>query len=273
MQPRKKNLSFEESSSDTIGIYLDELKMRPLLKHVEMMHLFETCERGGKEAEKARKKLIESNLRLVISIAKKQKGHNIPLEDLIQEGNLGLLKAIERFDYKKGFKFSTYATWWIKQAISQHLLKRKRMIRLPAHAAGVQKKLLQATQEFKELNGSNPTNDDLLDALGVSETVMKATMAASHSVVSLNQPIGSDSDSSTIEEKLEDHNERNDPFYNVASKELIHIVKNVLSNLSEKEAIILKLRFGLFDISEEDKNQYYLTEEQKLCLLKGDEFK
>lgn len=269
--PIKKNSA--ENINDTIGSYLSELKSRPLLKHVEMMNLFEVCEKGGKEAEKARKKLIESNLRLVISIAKKQKGHNLPLEDLVQEGNLGLLKAIEKFDYKKGFKFSTYATWWIKQAINQHVLKRKRMIRLPAHAAGIQKKLLQVAEEFREINGSEPTSTDLLGMLEVSETVMKATMAASHHVVSLNQPMGNDAEnSSTVEEKLEDSNEHNDPFYNVSSKELIHIVKRVLSSLSEKEAVILKLRFGLFD-SQEDRSQYFITEDQKNELINGEEFK
>lgn len=271
MQSLKKSLLLKEPN-DSLGVYLNELKTKPLLKHVEMVNLFQDCEKGGKEAEKARKKLIESNLRLVISIAKKQKGHNLPMEDLIQEGNLGLIKAIERFDYKKGFKFSTYATWWIKQAISQHVLKRKRMIRLPAHAAGVQKKLLQATEVFKEANGIQPTDDELVDVLGISENVIKATIAASHHIVSLNQHLGSDSDSATVEEKLVDQNKHNDPFYNVASKELIQIVKKVFSSLSEKEAIILKLRFGLFDVSEEEKEQYFITEEQKNSLLNGDEF-
>lgn len=271
MQILKKNF-VSEDSSDSIGVYLNELKTRPLLKHIEMMDLFQICEKGGKEAEKARKRLIESNLRLVISIAKKQKGHNLPLEDLIQEGNLGLIKAIERFDYKKGFKFSTYATWWIKQAISQHVLKRKRMIRLPAHAAGVQRKLLQAIEKLKDSTGNHPTNDELVDELGASETVVKATIAASNHVISLNQPLNSDLDSMTLEEKLIDQNKHNDPFYNVSSKELIQIVKKVFSSLSEKEATILKLRFGLFDVPEEEKEKYFITQQQRASLLDGHDF-
>lgn len=253
----------------TIGTYLKDLKNHPQLKHPEVVSLFQTYETGGPAAEKARKKLIESNLRLVISIAKKQKGHNIPLEDLIQEGNLGLLKAIERFDYKKGFRFSTYATWWIKQAISQHVLKRKRMIRLPAHAAGIQRKLLQASEEFKELTGTDPTQEDLITLIDASETVVKATLASGNNVVSLSQTISSDPDSGTLEDKLEDSDHRNDPFYNVSSRELLEVVRTVLSSLTEKESAILKLRFGLFDEEGIDKNEYLLSEDQVHDLESG----
>jgi len=256
-------------SGGTIGAYLNDLKSYPQLKHPEVVSLFQTYEAGGTAAEKARKKLIESNLRLVISIAKKQKGHNIPLEDLIQEGNLGLLKAIERFDYKKGFRFSTYATWWIKQAISQHVLKRKRMIRLPAHAAGIQRKLIQASEEFKEMTGTDPSQEDLLALVDASETVVKATMASGNNVVSLSQTISSDPDSGTLEERLEDVDHRSDPFYNVSSRELMEIVRSVLSSLTEKESAILRLRFGLFDDAILEDEEYKLSEEDTISLSQG----
>jgi RNA polymerase sigma factor (sigma-70 family) len=260
-----------ESNDSVINTYFKELKKFPQLKHADVIELFQVLETSEKcrGSEIARKKLIECNLRLVISIAKKFKSHNIPLEDMIQEGNLGLLKAIERFDYKKGFRFSTYATWWIKQAIGQHVLKRKRMTRLPAHAAGVQRKLFQANKDFRAANGEDPTQEELLSLVDASETVIMATIASGKNIVSLNQAIFSDSDGGTLEDRIEDTNYRNDPFYNVSSKELMCTVRDVLSTLSDKECAILKLRFGLFDEDSLDKADYQITQEEEELLNKG----
>lgn len=265
MNSKKK---IHQSSDSVINTYLKELKQFPQLKHSEVVDLFQVLKVGDRTSESARKRLVECNLRLVISIAKKFKGHNIPLEDMIQEGNLGLLKAIERFDYTKGFRFSTYATWWIKQAIGQHVLKRKRMIRLPAHAAGIQRKLFQANKDFRAENGEEPTQEELLTLVDASETVIKATIASGKNIISLNQTVTSDPDSGSFEEKIEDTNHRNDPFYNVSSKELMSIIKNVLSSLTDKESAILKLRFGLSE-EDVDVSEYKITNEEVLELSKG----
>lgn len=257
----------ERNNHNVVASYLDALTRYPQLKHPEVVELFKQYETGGNIADKARKKLIECNLRLVVSIAKQYKGHNIPIEDLIQEGNIGLMKAIERFKWEKGFRFSTYATWWIKQAIGQHVLKRKRMIRLPAHAATVQRKLLQAADEYRENMGCEPTTEELMDIIGASETVVKATMHSGRSVVSLQQPV-SGFDGDTVEDRVEDERAGCDPFENVAEKQLLDITKNVLNALSPKEAAILRLRFGLVEDSA-DSDAYPITEEEMQAVMHG----
>ena len=266
MLNKLNNLS---KQSTAISSYLGSLQAYPQLAHEELVTLFQIYEKGGKEAEVARRKLTESNLRLVVYIAKKQKGYNIPLEDLIQEGNLGLLRAIDKFEWKKGFRFSTYAMWWIKQAISQHILKRKKIIRLPAHAVSAQKKLIEASEAFKELNGYCPTSEELSELINVSETVVKATMQSGKNIISLQQQIGSDGNS-TLEDKLEDTNFANDPFESLAKKEMLVVVKDVMSNLSVKEAAILRLRFGLYE--DVDNKDYQVTEEEANQITIGQGF-
>jgi len=256
----------ENSSKTAISNYLDSLQSYPQLEHQELIKLFQIYEKGGKNSIRARQKLAQSNLRLVVYIAKKQKSHNIPLEDLIQEGNLGLLKAIDRFDWKKGFRFSTYATWWIKQAISQYILTRKKIIRLPAHAVSAQKKLLHASDMFKESKGYGPSSEELSELISVSETVIKATIQSGKNVISLHQPVGDDG-ISVLGDKLEDTNLASDPFESLAKKEMMEIVKQVMGELSMKEAAILRLRFGLHeDISTEN---YKITNDEAISIASG----
>jgi RNA polymerase primary sigma factor len=254
----RKSKESSDIKADAVGSYLASLHKLPQLKHPEVVDLFKTLEQGNSASERARKKLIECNLRLVVSIAKQYKGHNLPIEDLIQEGNIGLMKAVERFKWEKGFKFSTYATWWIKQAIGQHVLKRKRIIRLPAHAAAIQRKMLKAADEFRESMGCEPTQEELQAMIGASETVVKATMHSGRNVISLQQPISaSESSDGTIGDKIEDDRLGSDPHENVEQKELLEITRRVLDTLSMKEAAILRLRFGLCD---DNAGSYPITE-------------
>lgn len=256
-----------EKQNTSISNYLNSLQSYPQLEHEELVKLFQDYEKGGQVSVAARKKLAESNLRLVVYVAKKQKKqHNIPLEDLVQEGNLGLLKAIERFDWKKGFRFSTYATWWIKQAISQYVLKRKKIIRLPAHAASVQKKLIQASENYREMLGCEPSAEELSALVEASEEVVKATIQSGKSIISLHQPID-EGGSNTLEDKIEDENPNNDPFEALAKKEMLTIVKQVLMELSPKEAAILRLRFGLYE--DIDPADYSVTEAEANQISSG----
>lgn len=263
-----------QSFDNVMGQYLTALRNYPLLKHPKVVELFQTLEdETASKAEKhaARQKLTVSNLRLVVSIAKCYAGHKLPMEDLIQEGNIGLMKAITRFDWKRGFKFSTYATWWIKQAIGQHVLKNKRTIRLPAHAATVQRKLMQAAAAYREKFGQEATIEELTDIVGASATVARATMHAGRGTISLQQPAyvsRGGGEGAMIQDVVPDTRSGCSPFQNVSEKQLLEIVKRVMSRLSPKEEAILRLRFGLTEDST-DSSAFPITEDEIAQVMAG----
>jgi RNA polymerase primary sigma factor len=198
-----------------------------------------------KEAKKAEKHLIEANLRLVVSVAKKHIGRGMPLLDLLQEGNMGLIRAVEKFDYHRGYKFSTYATWWIRQAITRAIADQARTIRIPVHMVETINKLLSATRHLSQEYGREPTPKEIGDELEISPDKVREIIKVSQLPISLEAPIGEEEDSH-LGDFIEDQNALPPP--DAASRQLLkEQIEDVLSSLTPRERRVLQLRFGLED--------------------------
>jgi RNA polymerase primary sigma factor len=255
------------AADDTISLYLKEMARVPLLAPAEEIMLAKSLEKGRKaqrkleknsyngeeeklklrryirEGNKARDHLIKANTRLVVSIAKKYMGQGVPFSDLIQEGNLGLMKAVEKFDYRRGYKFSTYATWWIRQAITRALADQGRTIRVPVHMSDRIRKLHQVSRQLEQIWGRKPTPEELAEQMDLEPSKVRWMLRVSRHPVSLERPVGEEEDSE-LGNFIEDEDAPTPPdaaYHHLLQEKL----EDVLSTLTPREARILRLRFGL----------------------------
>jgi RNA polymerase primary sigma factor len=246
-KPEDKRHVAEERSSrsdNPIRTYFGEISRVPLLTREDEVRLSKRIEAGD---QRAKEELAEANLRLVVSIAKKYRGCGLPFLDLIQEGNLGLMKAIEKFDYTKGYKFSTYATWWIRQAILRAITNRSRTIRVPTHINELIRKIYQVERNYLKENGELPTPERLAAELETTiENIIKAKKTA-QSMTSLDMPIGHDDDGSVLGDFIEDggvDSPERETFEHLLVQELERALDE---RLTDREKRILELRYGLKD--------------------------
>ena len=230
------------SIDDPVRMYLKEIGKIPLLKPHEEVELAKRMLEGD---EIAKQRLVEANLRLVVSIAKRYVGRGMLFLDLIQEGNLGLIKAVEKFDYEKGFKFSTYATWWIRQAITRAIADQARTIRIPVHMVETINKLIRVSRQLLQELGRDPKPEEIAKEMDMTEEKVREIMKIAQDPVSLETPIGEEEDSHLGDFIPDD--DAPAPAEAAAYSLLKEQIEEVLGSLNEREQKVLKLRFGLED--------------------------
>jgi RNA polymerase primary sigma factor len=238
-EPKTPNPDVVVGSADSLQLFLADVGRHKLLTASEEVTLAKAIERGDMLAKR---RMIESNLRLVVSIAKGYRGLGVPFLDLIQEGTLGLNRAVEKFDWRRGFKFSTYATWWIRQSVQRAVANHARTIRVPVHVVERQQKLSRAARRLEVELGREATKDELAEATGLPMQHVDEALGAAHASVSLNQTVGSD-DEGELGDLFADR-EAADPFDEAEESLRRQGVRKALDALPERERRILELRFG-----------------------------
>jgi len=237
-----KTVDLSEISGDSVRMYLNEIGRIPLLKAEEEVSLAKRIEMGDLSAKQ---KLAESNLRLVVSIAKRYIGRGLPFLDLMQEGNFGLLRAVEKFDYRKGFKFSTYATWWIRQAITRAIADQARTIRIPVHMVETINKLRYTQRRLQQELGREPLPEELAAEMELEIKKVNYILKISQDIVSLEAPVGTEEDSK-LSDFIEDESAVS-PFETAHRKMIKENISGLLEYLSAREQKIIKMRFGIED--------------------------
>lgn len=241
-EPKTQESLNSVNSDDSVRIYLQQIGKIPLLTPEEELEvakkIYET------QSEIARKVLINANLRLVVSIAKKYIGRGLSFLDLIQEGNMGLIKATEKFDYTKGYKFSTYATWWIQQSITRAIADKARIIRLPIHLIESINKIKKATMDLTTELGRIPVKQEIADKMGIPVSKLTSIIKATQSTISIDTPTGQKDDSNKIIDYIVDESTIA-PDSLVSQESMLDDIKGMLEQLSQKERDVLILRFGL----------------------------
>lgn len=253
-----RNAQFADHE-DGIPSYLSRLTQAPLLTANQEEELTKLVQQGS---EAARQRLIESNMRLVINIAKTYRNKSIPLEDLIQEGAIGLMQAAQRFDPSRGFRFSTYATHWIRQAIGRAIDNKSKAIRLPAHVSQWLRKIERERMRLVKEMGVDPTSDQLAAALNIPAKKLITLIQSSQEMLSLDMSVG-DSNGMTLGGLLKDTCNR-DPEEMVLSEEMLNELQRILSELNEREQRVMRLRFQLDDVSVDPAFQDEIAKEMKL---------
>ena len=233
----------DDVSDDSVRLYLREIGKIPLLNSQEELELAHRVVSGDK---RAKDKMAEANMRLVVSIAKRYVGRGLDLLDLIQEGNTGLLRAVEKFDPDKGFKFSTYATWWIRQAITRAIADQARTIRIPVHMVETINKLLRTQRRLTQDLNREPTNEEIAKEMDIELEKVEHIMKIKQDIHSLDQSVRDDEEDSVLGDFVEDEDTIT-PEESAATQLLKEQVKDLLSSLSEREQKIIRLRFGLED--------------------------
>ena len=262
---RALNIEADDTiASDSVQMYLREIGKTPLLTGDEEKDLAKRNEKGDIEA---RNKLIQSNLRLVVSIAKRYVGRspNLTLLDLIQEGNIGLARAVDKFDYRRGFKFSTYATWWIRQAITRALADQSRTIRIPVHMVETISKFTQVKRRLLQDLGREPLPEEIAAEMGVDVEKIRHIIKISQETISFEAPVGDEDEDSSLGDFIEDEKGQT-PAQAAALRLLGDQIKEIISDLQPREQKILKMRFGLEDgvthTLEEVGNEFGVTRER-----------